>query len=228
MKKSIQNEPMDSITDVEGNKYKYLQIGSKLWMIENLNVSKFSNGEQIPEIKNNEEWILAAKEGKPAWCYYNNDPDTEQTYGKLYNWYAVKDPRGLSPKDWHIPSDDDWNLLGRNIGGSSNLNNFMNIAFGLLLLGGKRRIGGKTIDKQPWWKSGMIFRNTGDYGSLFLPSGMRKADGEFGELGKLGYWWSTTEFDSNAWVRILFDSIGFIFRADTDKGWGISVKCMKD
>jgi uncharacterized protein (TIGR02145 family) len=86
-------------------------IGTQTWMAENLNVSTFRNGDPIPEAKTNEEWVKAGEEGKPAWCYYNNDPINGIKYGKLYNWYAVSDSRGLSPDGWHVSNLDDWNAL---------------------------------------------------------------------------------------------------------------------
>lgn len=91
--------------------FKSVKIGAQTWMAENLNVSTFRNGDPIPEVKTNEEWEKAGKEGKPAWCYYDNDPVNSSKYGKLYNWFAVNDPRGLAPEGWHIPRVDEWNTL---------------------------------------------------------------------------------------------------------------------
>jgi hypothetical protein len=83
-------------------------IGTQVWMTENLNVDKFRNGDPIPQAKTDAEWKNADKNGKPAWCYHDNNPANGAKYGKLYNWHAVKDPRGLAPKGWHIPNDDDF------------------------------------------------------------------------------------------------------------------------
>ena len=88
-----------------------VKIGDQTWMSTNLNVSKFRNGDPIPEIKTEEEWINAGKNKQPAWCYYNNDPSNGSKYGKLYNWWAVKDPRGLAPEGWHIPSSGEFSYL---------------------------------------------------------------------------------------------------------------------
>jgi hypothetical protein len=79
-------------------------IDKYVWMETNLNVDKFRNGDPIPEARTKEDWLSAAKNGKPAWCYYENNGEK---YGKLYNWYAVNDPRGLAPEGWHIPSDEE-------------------------------------------------------------------------------------------------------------------------
>ena len=94
-------------------------IGKQVWMSENLNVDKFRNGDPIPEAKTDEEWEKAGENGEPAWCYYNNNPDNGDRYGKLYNWFAVNDPRGLAPEGWKIPSDEDWTRLTDFLGGES-------------------------------------------------------------------------------------------------------------
>ena len=98
---------------------KEVEIGKQIWMAENLNVDKFRNGDSIPQAITDEEWVIAANNEKPAWCYYNNDPKNGKKYGKLYNWYAVNDPRGLAPKGWKIPSYNDWKWLINFLGGDS-------------------------------------------------------------------------------------------------------------
>jgi uncharacterized protein (TIGR02145 family) len=100
------------ITDTrDGKVYKTVVIGSNTWMAENLNVSTFRNGDPIYEAKTNEDWEKAAKEGKPAWCYYNNDHLNGKEFGKLYNYFALIDSRGLSPEGWHIPSRGEWDVV---------------------------------------------------------------------------------------------------------------------
>lgn len=86
------------------NGFKTVKIGNQEWVIENLNVDCFRNGDAIPEVKSHKEWIIAGREEKPAWCYYDNDLANGERYGKLYNWFAVMDPRVLSPEGFHIPS----------------------------------------------------------------------------------------------------------------------------
>ena len=104
----------------EGNKrevYKSIKIDNQVWMAENLNVGNFRNGDPIPEAKTDEEWVSAGKEGKPAWCYYENKIENGVKYGKLYNWYAINDPRGLAPKGWHVPTDTEWRQVTLFLGG---------------------------------------------------------------------------------------------------------------
>ena len=88
-----------------------IKIGDWYWSTENLKVSKFRNGDSIAEAKTAEQWVKAGEAQKPAWCYYDNDPINGKRYGKLYNWYAVSDPRELAPVGWHIPSDVEWEDL---------------------------------------------------------------------------------------------------------------------
>lgn len=85
--------------------------GNYKWASDNLDIATFRNGDPIPEAKTDEEWVQAAKEGKPAWCYLNNDPAKGKKYGKLYNWYAVSDPRGLAPEGYRIPTNNDFDKL---------------------------------------------------------------------------------------------------------------------
>ena len=99
-------------TDLRDDKlYKTINIGNQIWMVENLNVDKFRNGDPIPHCKTIEEWTEAGYEGKPAWCYYENNTEKGNIYGKLYNWYAVNDPRRLEPAGWHVPTDEEWKVL---------------------------------------------------------------------------------------------------------------------
>jgi uncharacterized protein (TIGR02145 family) len=102
----------------DGKTYNTVQIGNQIWMSENLNVSTFRNGDVIPEVKSKDEWELKGFNKQPAWCYYNNDPANGLKYGKLYNWYAVSDPRGLAPDGYHIPSDEEWTVLTNFLGKS--------------------------------------------------------------------------------------------------------------
>ncbi|TFH48898.1 MAG: hypothetical protein E4G92_02790, partial [Bacteroidia bacterium] len=83
-----------NIQDIDGNTYRTVSYGLQVWTVPNLNVSHFRNGDTIPEARSAEEWLKAAEAGAPAWCYQENDPANGNRYGKLYNWYAVNDPRG--------------------------------------------------------------------------------------------------------------------------------------
>ena len=100
--------------------YKEVTIGKQVWMVENLNIDKFRNGDLIPQAITNEEWKKAGKNKQPAWCYYDNNQKNGAKYGKLYNWYAVNDSRDMAPKDWHIPSDAEWTEIQKQLLDSKN------------------------------------------------------------------------------------------------------------
>lgn len=102
----INNTP--AVVSLQKGPYKTVQIGTQVWMIKNLDVATFRNGDPIPEAKTNEEWKKADENHQPAWCYYDNDPKNGAKYGKLYNMWALYDPRGIAPEGFHVPSVDDW------------------------------------------------------------------------------------------------------------------------
>jgi len=194
-----------------GSASKEVTIGKQVWMSENLNVDKFRNGDPIPEAKTDEEWKKAGENGQPAWCYYKNNPDNGDRYGKLYNWYAVNDSRGLAPEGWKIPSDEDWSRLTDFLGGES--------------------VAGKKMKYTDFWadNDGESGNGTNESGFSGLPGGSRSLNGTFDNVGKYGYWWSSTENDTNyAWYRSLNYDGGNVSRANDGKGNGFSVRCLRD
>jgi hypothetical protein len=104
------------MTDIDGTEYEVTKMGSMSWTKRNLEVSRFRNGDLIPHDQSEEAWKRAKENQQPAWCYYDNNPENGKIYGKLYNWYAVSDTRGICPKGWHVPKDDEWTLLLNQIG----------------------------------------------------------------------------------------------------------------
>jgi uncharacterized protein (TIGR02145 family) len=103
---------MKDVEDCEEHKeFKSVKIGEQIWAQQNLNVSHFKNGDEIPEAKTVLDWKKLGEERKPAWCYYDTDPENGTKYGKLYNWYAVGDIRGLAPPGWHIPTKAEWKIF---------------------------------------------------------------------------------------------------------------------
>jgi uncharacterized protein (TIGR02145 family) len=179
-------------------------IGKQEWMVKNLDVSRYRNGDIIPEVKDPAKWG-SIKTG--AWCYYDNDPANGKIYGKLYNWYAVNDPRGLAPKGFHVPSDAEWTVLTD-------------------YLGGVRVAGGKMKSTSGWEKDG---NGTNSSGFTGLPGGDRFNDGSFDVIGTNGYWWSSTVNSTYyAWYRSLNYSSGDVSRTIDYKGDGFSVRCLRD
>lgn len=192
--------------------YSFVSIGKQDWMIKNLDVITYRNGDTIPQVTNPEAWV-ALKTG--AWCYYNNSSANGTTFGKLYNWYAVNDPRGLAPKGWHIPSDAEWTILGKQLGGDS-------------VAGGKLKA--TVLWLQPNWKA------TNESGFTALPGGNRRGDGTeayaalFQNLYFYGGWWSSTEPNSNGAFnrRLTFDLKQLYTDLYADKQDGFSVRCLRD
>jgi uncharacterized protein (TIGR02145 family) len=189
---------------------KTVKIGNQEWMSINLDEDKFRNGDPIPYIESNEEWKKAGENKQPAWCYYDNDLANGAKYGKLYNWYAVTDPRGLCPAGWHVPSDAEWTQLTEH-------------------LGGEKKAGKKMKAKEGWFKKGNGNNSSGFTG---LPSGFRHfLLGTFVGVSGNGGWWSSSEFQlhtDNAWKRHLRNENGDVDRSVFSKNFGMSVRCLKD
>lgn len=184
-----------------------VKIGSQTWAAKNLDVTHFRNGDLIPEAKTDEEWIKAGQEGRPAWCYYNNDPENGEKYGKLYNWFAVNDPGGLAPEGWHIPGDEEWLQLTDYLGGEE--------------------IAGLTMkSSEGWHKDG---NGNNDSGFNGLPGGSRSINGLFLGTRLYGFWWSSTEtYYTNAKYRFLENYLDLVGNRSHNKGYGFSVRCVKD
>ncbi len=184
-----------------------IQIGTQQWMGKNLAVAFYRNGDPIPQVTDPGLWAGLTT---GAWCYYNNDPILGYKYGKLYNWYAVNDPRGLAPQGWHIPSDAEWTTLANTLGGE-------------IEAGGKMKEPGTANWTGP---------NTGadnSSGWAGLPGGFRNFNGPFSVVGVTGYWWSSTvNATTVAWNRNLFFTNGSLYRNIFDKRNGFSVRCLRD
>jgi uncharacterized protein (TIGR02145 family) len=186
-----------------------IQIGTQQWMSKNLDVAFYRNGDPIPQVTDPTAWAGLTT---GAWCYYNNDPILGAKFGKLYNWYAVNDPRGLAPEGWHIPSDAEWTTLATTLGGAS-------------VAGGKMKEAGTLNWTAP---------NTGadnSSGWAGLPGGYRYINGSFYYDGYHGRWWSSTGselYAVTAWYRYLDSNSGTLSRNDNYKRNGLSVRCLRD
>jgi uncharacterized protein (TIGR02145 family) len=223
--------------------FKSVKIGAQTWMSENLNVSTFRNGDLIPEAKTNEEWEKAGKNKQPAWCYYNNDPKNGAKYGKLYNWYAVIDPRGLAPEGWHVLSDEEWQTLedylgddaGKKMKSASGWDNWQEDITCSNCKNWNSEYRSKTAchvcqDTRVNGEKTHSGNGTNSTGFSGLPGGIRNYGGTFFDVGYYGYWWSSTETGPNyAWYRYLYYSNGNVLRdSDFYKAFGFSVRCLKD
>jgi len=186
-----------------------LKIGNQIWMVENLNVDRFRNGDPILEAKSNAAWEIATTQRKPAWCYYGMDSTNTEKFGKLYNWYAVNDSRGIAPLGWHVPSDCEWQTLIDYLGGDS-------------IAGGKIKEAGFSNWESP--NSGVKERS----GFSALPGGYRYHDG-FYFKGYTAFFFSSTEHSTcTAWTRLVNYNNSEVYRYFGNKWDGYSVRCVKN
>ncbi len=201
------SEIQNASANLQGNEVKTIIIGNQEWMAENLNTDKFANGDPILHAKTDKEWEMAGQSGKPAWCYFNNDPKDGKKYGKLYNWYAVSDARGLAPKGWKVPADEDWKILIKNIGNTNNA-------------------GYRLKSTEDWLDNG-----NGEITNGFnaYPTGGRYNSGIFSSRGTSAFFWSASD-------HLMFYGRYFVIHHNKkeighnslDKNYGFSVRCVRD
>lgn len=196
------------ITDIDGNLYHTVTIGTQTWMVENLKTTRYRDGTTILNVTADVIW-RDLRTG--AWCNYKNDVTKGAIYGKLYNWYAVCDKRKIAPEGWHIPSNAEWTTL-------------------IDFLGGNEKAGGtlKEIGLVHWNSPNEGATNA--MGFSALPSGSRYgSDGTFSNFGHYGYWWSSTENDTtNAWYRYMYYRSSNFDSDDNNRTYGYSVRCVMD
>lgn len=207
-----------------------LKIGKQIWDKKNLNVTKFRNGDAIYEAKTKEEWYYAGANGIPAYSNYFNWSGYGKIYGKLYNWYAVSDSRGLAPEGWHIPSYKEWMILRKEIYGNK----------------AQPPGSGKRVKNVLWSTKQFISNNQSGFSAL--PGGSRDHDGGFQDLGYVANWWSSTN-ESAKYTKEMkgvwyyypsaysvyvqdfsnyFDGSQIINTVYQPKSYGLSIRCIKD
>jgi uncharacterized protein (TIGR02145 family) len=189
------------------SKIEAVKIGKQIWMKNNLDVGHYRNGDSIPEVKDQEKW-LNTETG--AWCYYKNDTKNGKIYGKLYNWYAVNDPRGLAPEGWHIPTEDEWIELET-------------------FLDGRMANEGKIKEIGTEHRSSPNIEAINSSGFFTLQGGYRSYEGTFSAIKSYGLWWSSSEFDiGQAFNRSSMFSTNTLYRGPEAKWCGFSVRCIKN
>jgi uncharacterized protein (TIGR02145 family) len=198
------------IKDIDGNVYHTVTIGSQVWMKENLNTTRYRNGDLIGTTS--PATLDLTNENAPEYQWaYDSSESNATAYGRLYTWYTVADSRKICPADWHVPSDEDWKALTTYLGTD------------YFYWGGKLKETGTTHWRSP--NEGA----TNESGFTGLPGGERFYKGRFEVIGDMGFWWSATESDSeNAFYRglqyISPNLIGVVYK----KRDGYSVRCIKD
>lgn len=195
------------VSDIDGNIYRFITIGSQVWMTENLRTTRYHNGDSIPMISGDTAWI-SSKVG--AFCNYDNDNNLGATYGHLYNWYAVNDIRGLAPIGWHVPSANEWDTLAVYLGGK-------------LQAGGKLKEAGFSHWNDPNTDA------TNSSGFTALPGGFRYVDGSFMYIRTYGIWWTTTlRTDIDAYRRDIYYNKSEVYATSSFLDMGFSVRCIRN
>jgi uncharacterized protein (TIGR02145 family) len=196
-----------TMTDIDGNVYHAVKIGDQVWTVENLKVTRYRNGDAVPNITDDSQWESLTT---GAYCNYVNNPNNAAVYGRLYNFYAVIDSRNIAPQGWHIPTDAEWTTLTTVLGGDG-------------VAGGKMKEPGTTHWNSP---------NTGaDNSSGFtgLGAGYRFNFGLFKYILISEFFWTITEKDAgNAWTRYLYSESAGIQKLGREKNDGYSIRLIKD
>jgi uncharacterized protein (TIGR02145 family) len=199
----------NTVTDIDGNIYNSVTIGTQVWMAENLKTTKYLNGDLIETTATATLDISSESAPKYQWAYDGNESKAP-LYGRLYTYYAVTDSRKLCPTGWHVPIDAEWTILTTYLGNE-------------LVAGGKL----KDSDTAHW--HGPNTGATNETGFTALPGGYRIPGGTFGYIGYLGYWWSSTEFDTDyAWYRYMDYKGSYVARENAYERSGFSVRCVRD
>ncbi len=234
-------ESVNSISEIKKEE-KTIAIGKQIWMTENLNVTHFRNGDPIPEAKTKDEWVTANKQGKPVWCYYENDPKNDGKYGRLYNWFAVSDTRGLAPIGWKIPEFEDLNLLDTYLWGDVGLKLKNDSGWSSWNVEERcKACIGWTEDQKRSKKCNSCNNKgvrisktnsgngTNSSGFSALPGGFRNSNGEFEKVGQQCYLWSSTpQFSMYARYRILSNMDNELIMNYGAKDIGMSIRCLKE
>lgn len=196
-----------TVTDIDGNVYNVVRIGNACWMKENLKTTRYRNGATIPNVNAENDWI---SQGLGAWCSYNNDNGNVDTYGRLYNWYAVNNAAGVCPDGWHVATQEEWQSLMQVANSYGN------------------GTGGALKSTDLLW----IQPNDGatnETGFTALPAGIRRDDGLFdGIEGHTSFWSSAQDGGTNAWSYNIWHNGNFTLEQSHAKIQGKSCRCVKD
>jgi uncharacterized protein (TIGR02145 family) len=197
----------NNVTDIDGNTYPAVVIGTQIWMAENLRVIHYSNGDPVELVKDDDQWSRITT---GAYCNIDNKKKNARIYGRLYNFYAVADVRKICPSGWHVPNAADWKRLETTLGGTG-------------AAGGKMKQAGTRY----WTEPNTRADNSSGFNGL--AGGARNTDGTFEAAGEKGHWWTSTEFSAtSAWHRSLYNNTAFIDNIYGYKTDGYSIRCIKD
>jgi len=202
----------DSVVDIDGNIYHTISIGNQVWMLENMKVTRYRNGDSIPNVTDGSQWLNL---DKGAYCNYDKNLSLVPIYGRLYNWYAVNDLRRICLEGWHVPTDGEWQTLIDYLGGE-------------ITAGGKMKTTGTLEEGTGLWNSPNTGANN-ESGLGILPGGYRHLNGNFDRLNSNGSFWSASEATvSTAWYLDLSYKYADVNRYEVVKTDGLSIRCIKD
>jgi len=215
--------PPAVVTDIDGNVYHTVTVGTQTWMVENLKTTKYNDGTSIPYTFDANTWSALST---PGYCYYNNDAANKITYGALYNWYTVNIGK-LAPTGWHVPTDAELTTLenyliahGYNYDGTTTGNKIAKSLAATTLWNTYTTVGTIGYD--------LTKNNTSGFAGL--PGGFRYPNGTFYNIGESGHWWSSTQGSStaNALYRGLYYYDNLVYRTNASMQYGFSVRCLRD
>jgi uncharacterized protein (TIGR02145 family) len=205
----------ETVTDIDGNIYQTAKIGNQIWIAENLKVTKYRNGDPIPNVTDSSEWVNLTT---GAYCTFDNDESNVTTYGLLYNWFAVKDSRNIAPEGWHVPMDEEWKTLEMYLGMSQSEADDINLR--------GTNEGSKLKSSSAWVFGG---NGTNESGFSAVQGSYRFDTGRFGALYAYAAFWSSTEADSDsAWHRGLGYTYSKVNRIVRNKNYGYSIRLVCD
>ncbi|HRH69017.1 MAG TPA: fibrobacter succinogenes major paralogous domain-containing protein [Flavobacteriales bacterium] len=207
-----------SMSDQDGNTYATVTIGSQVWMAENLRATTYANGDPIPNVTDAGQWSTLSS---GAWCDYGNNATLADPYGKLYNWFAVMDPRKVCPNGWHAPTDLEWQAFELELGVPvEDLDLVQN-------RGAAENVGNNLKSAGPLhWVDSDLGTNASGFSGL--PAGYRSYTGGFAMITLETSWWSSTAGGSGGWIRELFYGQSGIDRGFNSDRTGHSVRCLMD
>lgn len=217
-----EEDSSNTVTDIEGNVYHTVKIGTQTWMVENLKTTKYNDGTSIPYVTVPSDWSYLTT---PGYCYFNNNVANKNIYGALYNWYTVNTDK-LAPTGWHVPTEAEWTTLenhlivyGYNYDGTTTGNK---IAKSLAAT-----TGWSTYDGTGAVGNDLTKNNTSGFAGL--PGGERGSNGSFNGVGYYGIWWSSTQNETYyAWFRDLNYDISSVSSYYGSKNYGYSVRCVRN
>lgn len=214
------NEPRtietSTVTDIDGNVYKTVKIGNQWWMAENLATTHFNDGTSLDFYALNDIDSLWANASSPSYTVIN-----DTLFGYLYNYNVVESTKNIAPEGWHVPTDEDWKMLEKEIGMSEEEANSLGWR-------GENEAEKLTVKYSRGWPEGSALFGTDEYGFQAKPAGCRLFNGEVNYQGNVAFWWTSSINGNEGWYRYIDANQTRIFRQHTYKGYGMSIRCVKN